>query len=646
MKTDEMVFASKRTHQQVLNLTLVVVMLLSLFGTTGSVPRMAENKSSFANAFVEPSLYSENSKTVSVIVTAADSQSAAQAVTAVGGTATSDLWLINAVAATLPSDAVSKLAKIYGVKSIVHNKNIVSSNSSDCDPNQGPCSSKPGWVSDRYVKTGQFLLAEKQTAPIVKLPDGGFVAVAEKNAVTFLNPDGSIRSSVQAVFENAKNAPLVGQDGSIYFTGTTTINITKVATVFALNPNGSLKWSFTKDTLLPGGITLDEPRGYVYALATDATIYLLNINTGSKIKDIKGYTDKPGLVTVAPFLDSNGMLYVQTSGVKPQLSGLKGNLVALNPSLFVDSRYKYTWRFITPKISGSLNYVSLDYSPVVLNGTIFITSKKENKVFGVDAADGQILFTINLPTSVELQPVKGPNDSLLVTAGEYLFKLSPSGTILFQIRPIMGSKITSVPAISKDGSALYLGIKKDLFALSASNGTMLWKHSFEDEILDMPLVALSGDLIAGSKKNLAVFSADGSVNSSLLLDDDLHLANSRMIQDNTFLVVGGDKKLIKLTPISNSLVQAASTGQDPSQANSHPSTNVIGIDIGADKLHETILANGEPIQGQGVTIAVVDSGVFMDDHGKGCVGKLHQGSLPWPGGFHPGGHLPVWWHPI
>ncbi|HMQ34906.1 MAG TPA: hypothetical protein PKD53_29575, partial [Chloroflexaceae bacterium] len=70
-----------------------------------------------------------------VIVTAGSAAQAGRAVEAVGGAVTSELWLINAVAALVPEGAVRRLAAQPGVSSVVANRAV---RSSEWD----------GWVTD------------------------------------------------------------------------------------------------------------------------------------------------------------------------------------------------------------------------------------------------------------------------------------------------------------------------------------------------------------------------------------------------------------------------------------------------------------------------------------------------------------------
>ncbi|HOG48794.1 MAG TPA: S8 family peptidase, partial [Anaerolineae bacterium] len=74
-------------------------------------------------AYVEPAL-AHSDAGQSVIVTAASSQAAARAVGRVGGLVTSDLWLIDAVAATIPAGQVEALAAQPGVRTVTANKGV------------------------------------------------------------------------------------------------------------------------------------------------------------------------------------------------------------------------------------------------------------------------------------------------------------------------------------------------------------------------------------------------------------------------------------------------------------------------------------------------------------------------------------------
>ncbi|HMQ56788.1 MAG TPA: S8 family serine peptidase, partial [Anaerolineae bacterium] len=121
-----------------LGLFLILFSLAVYLGQAGSVssPR-AEQASPTGETYIEPGLWSSEAETLSVIVTATDSQAAASAVERLGGQVSSDLWLIDAVAASLPADQLRALANQPAIISIVENKGVKSAD----EP-------WDGWVTD------------------------------------------------------------------------------------------------------------------------------------------------------------------------------------------------------------------------------------------------------------------------------------------------------------------------------------------------------------------------------------------------------------------------------------------------------------------------------------------------------------------
>ncbi len=109
-------------------LVLTMVVWLALIGPTWPTQAPA------ASAYLDPSLAGQTARQ-SVIVTASSAAAAAVAVQRAGGLVTSELWLIDAVAADLPAAAVTRLAADPSVRSVVANYGV---RSSDWD----------GWVTD------------------------------------------------------------------------------------------------------------------------------------------------------------------------------------------------------------------------------------------------------------------------------------------------------------------------------------------------------------------------------------------------------------------------------------------------------------------------------------------------------------------
>jgi hypothetical protein len=120
----------------VLNLLIAIVIIGTLLGAL----KLAQASTSpHEAAYVEPGLWSSQSETLSVIVTAQDSQAAADIVERAGGQVNSDLWLIGSVAALVPAGQLEALAAAPDIHFIVENKGVATA--------QGPMDEQ-GWVTD------------------------------------------------------------------------------------------------------------------------------------------------------------------------------------------------------------------------------------------------------------------------------------------------------------------------------------------------------------------------------------------------------------------------------------------------------------------------------------------------------------------
>ena len=91
----------------ILIIPLIVIGLIFLNDSTPSSALSARH----GTAYLEPALQSAKTERLSVIVTAEKTRVAAQAVEQLGGQVSSELWLIDAVAAILPLDQLELLRR-------------------------------------------------------------------------------------------------------------------------------------------------------------------------------------------------------------------------------------------------------------------------------------------------------------------------------------------------------------------------------------------------------------------------------------------------------------------------------------------------------------------------------------------------------
>ncbi|MDR3578050.1 MAG: S8 family serine peptidase [Anaerolineaceae bacterium] len=118
-----------KTIEKLLGILIAAALILS----TGCGGSNQTQKSQAGVAYVEPGLAAQK-QILSVIVTANNSQAAADAVRQVGGHVSSNLWLIDAVGASLPAEKLPELAAITGIRSIVADKPMQSAGKSNPTP--------------------------------------------------------------------------------------------------------------------------------------------------------------------------------------------------------------------------------------------------------------------------------------------------------------------------------------------------------------------------------------------------------------------------------------------------------------------------------------------------------------------------------
>jgi outer membrane protein assembly factor BamB len=571
-----------------------------------------------AGAYLEPGLQTSAAVTVSVIVTADDSRQAAQAVERLGGTVSSDLWLIDAVAATLPAHQLEALAAQPGIVSVVHNKDVGVSYGPECDPNQtyesGPCARyQQGWVTDRREKKGGSTLPQKQNAPLVGLPDGRFVAAAEKDVVTFLNPDGSEQMQVPLEIEKVTTAPAIGPDGTIYISGEKPDDATHRTRYVALNPDGSVRWIFEKKDMVPGlAVGLD---GNIYINDYKDKIYILDAATGQVLDDVRIKGDKPGQVELPPAVGPDGTVYWLSSGKMPDKDDRKVNLIALDPDLLLsDPGHSELWQF-----TGQIN-VETEYPPLVGdNGLVYLANRKSKRVDALHAATGQVAFTFNTAEEIKLQPVTGADGSLYVLDKKNVYALNPDGSLRFTFQ-LPADEFLMTPAFSPDGAILYAPVKELLYALDTATGVEVGQIELDSDISASPAVDAEGNLYVGTDdKSLRIINPSGQVFTRLRLPDKV-VQPALALVDEQRLVVTDHEELFTIGYMPDSW-----DGRDdvePGDLNREwRLSNAIPVDVGADLLHETLLPDGSRITGAGVGVAVLDTGVQFSGKVKDILGS-------------------------
>jgi len=118
------------------------------------------------------------------------------------------------------------------------------------------------WI---YATGGQF----RSAVPVIGSDGTVYIGNYDKNVYAF-NPDGTLKWTY-TTGGYLSGPPAIGADGTIYI-GNYDDNI-----VYALNPDGTLKWTYTTTGIFFGGPTIG-PDGTIYIgnTGSDRSLYALN----------------------------------------------------------------------------------------------------------------------------------------------------------------------------------------------------------------------------------------------------------------------------------------------------------------------------------------------------------------------------------
>ena len=144
----------------------------------------------------------------------------------------------------------------------------------------------------------------------------GTIYVAGQNYLYAINLDGNLKWEINWTIQNQKNtssvtdSPVIGEDNTIYGRG-------RNGDLYAVNPNGSLKWKFR-----PTGRMWSSPAlsvdGTLYAGCSEYSFYAINPDGSEKWK-----IRLDGIVNSSPAIGADGTIYVRPA--------LHKKLYAINP---------------------------------------------------------------------------------------------------------------------------------------------------------------------------------------------------------------------------------------------------------------------------------------------------------------------------
>jgi outer membrane protein assembly factor BamB len=317
-------------------------------------------------------------------------------------------------------------------------------------------------------------------------------------------------------FREIVSSPAIGSDGTIYFGSLND-------TLYALNPDGTLKWSYSTNGDIYSSPAIGSD-GTIYFGSYDNYLYALNPD-GS----LKWHYDAGTDVYTSPAIGSDGTIYFG------QMYGEyhHGEFNALNPDGTLKWSYPtdcdiysspaigpdgtiyfgtLSWEndtyFYALNPDGSLKWrnptSNISSSPAIgSDGTIYFVAY--DCYFYALNSDGSLKWCLTDSTvqfNEELSPAIDSDDLIYVADYNWINAINPDGTLKWHA----GIGPSSSPSIGSDGTIYCAGF--GLFALNP-DGTRKWVYEMIYSRISSPAIGLDGTIYIGSNDGY-LYAVQGS----------------------------------------------------------------------------------------------------------------------------------------
>jgi outer membrane protein assembly factor BamB len=314
-------------------------------------------------------------------------------------------------------------------------------------------------------------------------------------------------------------SPAIGADGTVY-TGSQSKRL------WAINPDGSLKWRFP-DTLISSADWFDASPavgadGTVYAPNFDGTLYAIDASGR-----LKWTYSIPSYFLSSPAIGADGMIYVgggdgMVHALRPDGTRLwsyaTGDWVDSSPAIATDGTiYVGSWdnAVYALRPDGTLKWRyatgnAIQSSPAIgADGTVYVGSA--DKSLYALRPDGTLAWSFATGDSVDASPAVGPDGTVYVgSADGRFYAVRPDGTAAWPAPYDAGQGLFGGAVIRGDGSIVFGGSDRAVHVLNP-DGSLKWKYQTGDVIDATPAVAPDGTVYVGSYDGkLYAFAGSGA----------------------------------------------------------------------------------------------------------------------------------------
>ncbi len=331
-----------------------------------------------------------------------------------------------------------------------------------------------------------------------------------------------------------ESSPAVAADGTVYIGNYGTDN-----RLFAINPDGTQRWSFVLGDSVYSSSPAIAPDGTVYVGCLDNLLYALNPDGTLKWTYATG-----GPVRSSPAIGADGTVYVGSWDDK---------IYAIRPDGSL--RWSYTtgdWVESAPAIG--------------LDGTIYAGSYDGN-LYALNP-DGSLQWAYDVHDVIQASPAIAPDGTVYIGSwNRNLYAINPNGTLRWMYNTFM--YIDSSPAIGADGT-VYVGNDADRLYAFNPNGTLKWYFVTSDFVESSPAVGGDGTIYVGSYDNtFYAINPDGSLKWSYATGARIH-SSPAIGNDGTVYVGSNDGKLYAFGGDSGGNEDWFMFGHDPQHTRRSP----------------------------------------------------------------------------
>ncbi len=319
--------------------------------------------------------------------------------------------------------------------------------------------------------------------------DGTIYVAGRDWYVWALNPDGTLKWRFTADAGFRFRSPAVAPDGTVYI-------VDDDKDLYSIDPDGTLHWKWDS----PGQYFETTP-----AIGPDGTIYITanddgadNLFAFNPNGTVKWSIEASSPITSSPAIGRDGAIYVVTDGRTLEVFNPDGSPAW---SYVMDADGSSWWANSSPAIGP--------------DGAIYVAGGpfSDHGLFAINPT-GTLRWRFDAPSEIYSSPAIGPDGTLYVgTYGNKLLAVNPDGTLQWEY--VLTNSVYSSAAVGSDGT-IYVGTVNGFMNAVNPDGTLQWQHEGSSYWYTSPVIGPDGTVYGGGQPSFYALysSSDGLADTS------------------------------------------------------------------------------------------------------------------------------------